>query len=81
MAKETSIYPWQITGAALWVRVGLYARAHHGVRLGPGQLRRDLGQTYSVCDISRAIARAKQEGMLTHDSTARAMYSLLKEAA
>lgn len=68
--------PWECRGAALWVRVWLYARAHHGVALRRGELRGTLDPLATPADISRAITRCKTEGVLTHDSTARALYSL-----
>ncbi len=67
---------WECAGMAVWVRVGLYAQEHHGVYLAPGRLA-SVMQT-SPDALSRAITRAKDEGIITHDSSARTLYSRVR---
>lgn len=64
---------WACTALPLWARVGLYAQQVHGTYLPPGTLATTLGTSPDV--LTNAIARAKHEGVLTHDSTARRLYS------
>lgn len=67
---------WQCTALPLWVRVGLYAQGHHGTYHRPGHLRALLGTDAPA--LSRAIARAKREGLVTHDSSARKLWTLVR---
>ena len=69
---------WQCQALPLWVRVGLYAQAHHGVDLAPGELRRALDPHVARPALSRAISRAVAEGLVAHDSTARCLWSLVR---
>ena len=69
---------WACTGLPLWARVGLFAQAHHGVRLGPGELLAQVDPGGSRSVLSHAIARAIAEGLIAHDSTARCLYSLVR---
>lgn len=65
----------EITALPLWVRVGLYACAHHAQPLGRGELRLALDPTRTSKDVSVAIARALKAGLLAPGSTARCLYS------
>ena len=67
---------WQSKALPLWVRVALYAEDHHGRRLAPGELRTTLDPQASPKDVSRAIRRGIEAGLLTYDSSARALYTL-----
>lgn len=67
---------WACTALPLWARVGLYAQQVHGNYLPPGELATVLFTTPGA--LSNAIAKAKHEGVLTHDSTARRLHSTVK---
>lgn len=69
---------WLCRDLPLWVRVALYATEHHGVRLAPGELRRVLDPQANPSDLSRAIKRGIIAGLLAHDSSARALYTLVR---
>lgn len=75
MSKQPPTVMWRCTALPLWARVALYAHAHHGAYLAPGALAHAL--TAAPAQVSRAIATAKRQGLLTHDSTARALYTLV----
>ncbi|KRF19654.1 hypothetical protein ASH02_24170 [Nocardioides sp. Soil796] len=58
----------------LWIRVVLYATAHHGQPLEAGELRQALDPTVRSTDISRAIRTATRHGLLHPRSSARCLY-------
>lgn len=74
-ATATPRHVWECRDLPLWTRVGLYALEHHGEPLAPGQLRTTLDPTARPKDISRAITRAVNAGLLAHDSNARVLYT------
>lgn len=55
----------------LWVRVYLFALVNDGRVLGKGELRLSVDPYARASEFSRAITRAKQQGLLTEESSAR----------
>lgn len=58
----------------LWMRVVYFALENDGRRLGRGELKRAVDPFTRPPELSRAIARAKQLGLLTYDSNARCLH-------
>lgn len=73
MSSLVEGHAWENTRLPLWVRVWVYAVAHHGEPLERGHLTVLFG--VKSPDISRAIRNGIDAGLLAHDSSARALWA------